>query len=53
MHLLLLENRQIIQVCKIIKIGRQENDLYPVSTIYCDSPRMCIPGIFRDASIIV
>ena len=39
MHLLLLENDQTIQVCKTIKIGSQENDLYPVSTIYWDSPR--------------
>ena len=40
MHFLLLENRQTIQVCKIIKIERHENDLYPVSTIYWDSPRI-------------
>ena len=39
MHLLLLENRQTIQVCSIIKIGRQENGLYPVSSIYWNSPR--------------
>ena len=35
-------NGQYILVCKIIKIGLQQNDLYKMFETFADNPRTCI-----------